>query len=413
MRAASLAFFALALALAPWALGADQRPLRSPASGRPLLSPDGPAYRDELLGLHRALVSVESISGNEGKVGRFLGRRLEARGYTVTRQHVPPRAGTPDGAERLNLLAWRGGRDAKPRVVVTSHIDVVPPYIPYGIDSDGPVTRDTVIKGRGSVDAKGSVASMIVALDQLLASGAVDGEDVMLLFVVGEEVAGDGMLTFGASLDETDPPRRFDAVIFGEPTDNKLACGHKGALFCEVTASGTPGHSGYPWLGKSANELMIRAMAKVLDADLGSTDLFGNTTVNIGRFDGGLAANVIPEHALVKLGARVAAGSESEGARVVRRKIRRILDEVDGEALHLSCSPGYGPVKCNCDVPDFETIVVNYGTDVANLKGDHTRYLYGPGSILVAHGARENLTVGDLETAVEGYKKLILHALKQ
>lgn len=57
-------------------------------------------------------------------------------------------------------------------------------------------------------------------------------------------------------------------------------------------------------------------------------------------------------------------------------------------------------------------MVAAYGTDIPNLKGDFTKYLYGPGTILVAHGARENLTVGDLETAVEGYQKLILHALK-
>ena len=47
-----------------------------------------------------------------------------------------------------------------------------------------------------------------------------------------------------------------------------------------------------------------------------------------------------------------------------------------------------------------------------NLAGNHTRYLYGPGSILVAHGADEALKLKDLEAAVEGYKKLILHALK-
>lgn len=57
-------------------------------------------------------------------------------------------------------------------------------------------------------------------------------------------------------------------------------------------------------------------------------------------------------------------------------------------------------------------MTVNYGTDVPNFKGNHTRYLYGPGSILVAHGPRENVTVGALETAVEDYQKLILHALK-
>ena len=61
----------------------------------------------------------------------------------------------------------------------------------------------------------------------------------------------------------------------------------------------------------------------------------------------------------------------------------------------------------------FETGIENYGTDIPHLVGNHTRYLYGPGTILVAHGDHENLTVGDLETAVEGYQKLILHALKQ
>lgn len=60
----------------------------------------------------------------------------------------------------------------------------------------------------------------------------------------------------------------------------------------------------------------------------------------------------------------------------------------------------------------FETIVVSYGTDIASLKGDHKRYLYGPGEIAVAHSDHEHLTVADLADAVEGYKKLILHALK-
>lgn len=60
----------------------------------------------------------------------------------------------------------------------------------------------------------------------------------------------------------------------------------------------------------------------------------------------------------------------------------------------------------------FDTIVANYGTDIPYLEGNHTRYLYGPGTILVAHGDNEALTVGDLEDAVEGFQKLILHSLK-
>ena len=64
------------------------------------------------------------------------------------------------------------------------------------------------------------------------------------------------------------------------------------------------------------------------------------------------------------------------------------------------------------DVEGFETMSVNYGTDIPNLKGKHKRYLYGPGSILVAHSDHEHLKASDLLTAVEGYKRLVRSALQ-
>lgn len=56
-------------------------------------------------------------------------------------------------------------------------------------------------------------------------------------------------------------------------------------------------------------------------------------------------------------------------------------------------------------------MVVNYGTDIPNLQGTHKRYLYGPGSILVAHSDHEHLAARDLFLAVQGYKTLVLNAL--
>jgi len=66
-------------------------------------------------------------------------------------------------------------------------------------------------------------------------------------------------------------------------------------------------------------------------------------------------------------------------------------------------------------IPDagFDTLVANYGTDVANLEGNHRSYLYGPGTILVAHGDDEAIKVRDLEASVEGLKKIIKHALSK
>ncbi|KAH6675263.1 hypothetical protein F5X68DRAFT_39692 [Plectosphaerella plurivora] len=389
-----------------------QQPLSSGLQS-PADSLDKPAWRDSLISLHRSLVEISSVTGTEAKVGEFLIDYLNKRGYTAVPQFVPPRDDAADSTPRFNVLASKGPvRDLAAHVVVSSHIDVVPPHIPYGIEK-GPVTEDTLIWGRGSVDAKASVAAQIQAHENLIASGEIDDDDILLLFVVGEERWGDGMRTFSDSLAELDPRPRIDAVIFGEPTENKLACGHKGGVFCDLTARGVAGHSGYPWLGKSANELLVRAFYKILETDLGSDERFGNTTFNIGRFDGGVAANVIPDHAATKIAARVAIGPEDKGGEIVKGRIEAILNSIDEEAFTLECSHGYGVVEANCDVEGFETAVMNYGTDIPNLKGDHDRYLYGPGSILVAHGDHENLTVADLEVAVKGFEKLILHALSE
>lgn len=399
------------LSLATTAIATGQQPIGPVSSSHSASGSGSLPDRNELLSLHKSLVSIPSITGTEHEVGTFLVDYLASRSYTTQVQPIPPLNNTPSGAERFNVLAWPGlTANPSPRVLITSHIDVVPPYIPYDIDAGTP-GPDTRISGRGSADAKASVAAQIIALEQLLAAGDVrrDG-DAMLLFVVGEEFNGDGMRHFSETRRRSG--KGFEAVVFGEPTVNKLACGHKGHAACTVTAVGKAGHSGYPWLGKSANEVLTRALVRIVDADLGSSERFGNTTVNIGVLDGGVAANVIPAHATAKLALRIAAGDQETGFDLIRGRIEDILKETDAEALTMECTNGYGPIECDCDVDGFESMIVNYGTDAANLEGDHVRYLYGPGDILVAHGDDEALTVRDLEAAVEGYKKLIQHALR-
>ncbi|KAI3316458.1 Zn-dependent exopeptidase [Xylariaceae sp. AK1471] len=394
-----------------------QKPLdSSPISA--VLSPpspefDAPAYRSQLVSLHKSLVEISSVTYDENAVGKFLVDYLTERHFVAELQSVPP-SNTSDsnGKPRFNVLAWPSRkRHASPKVLVSSHIDTVPPYIPYA-RSDDELSGDTVIAGRGSVDAKASVAAQIVAVFELLRSQSIDPEDVMLLFVVGEERTGDGMRYFSDTVASLDPPPNFKAAIFGEPTEGKLACGHKGFFGCDITAHGKAAHSGYPWLGKSAIEILMRALVKILDTDLGSSEDFGNSTINIGTIEGGVALNVVSEKAAARIAGRVAIGPESEGGKIVTQRVKDILKSVDEEAFDVSCRNGYGVVRCECDVQGFETITLNYGTDIPNFKGNHTRYLYGPGSILVAHGPDEAIKLKDLETGVEDFKKLILHALK-
>lgn len=349
------------LAAAPAALCAkDQAPLlpklhgEAGSSGKHSGSGDkdkhAPSYRKALLDLHRNLVSIPSISGDEYAVGQWLVDYLISRGFRADIQFVAPREGTPDGAQRFNVMGWHGQHeDPKPKVLVSSHIDVVPPYIDYGIE-EGPITKDTVIKGRGSVDAKAAVAAMTIAVEELVSAQRIKKDDVMLVFVVGEEVAGDGMITFSDAILARDEPAPWHSVIFGEPTESKLVCGHKGALFCDLKVTGKASHSGYPWLGKSANDMLIRAVSKILDTDLGSSEAYGNTTFNLGLMQGGVAGNVVPASATAKFGARVAIGPEKDGHLIVKQRIQAILDEVDKDAFEMTCNPGYGTVDCNCDV---------------------------------------------------------------
>ncbi|KAI1461788.1 Zn-dependent exopeptidase [Annulohypoxylon moriforme] len=400
-------------------LGSElQKPLKtaSTSSNSPSYksSHGSPSYRADLVSLHKSLVEISSISGNENEVGNFLVDYLTARGFTIQLDSIPPSSPNSDSKPRFNVIAWPSSNPhPSPKVLVSSHIDTVPPFIPYSIN-DSSLNSDTLIAGRGSVDAKGSVAAQIIALESLLDSGVLAGEEdnIMLLYVVGEETSGVGMRHFSESRGNLDPAPDFKAAIFGEPTEGRLVCGHKGIFGCNITAHGHAGHSGYPWLGKSATEVLMRGLVRVLETDLGSSEEFGNTTVNVGLFEGGVAANVIPERATARLAVRVAIGPELDGAKIASDRLKEVMRSVDEEAFEFDCNYGYGVVKCDCDVEGFETTTVNYGTDVHNLEGNHTRYLYGPGTIFVAHGPDEAIKLGDLETAVEDYKKLILHALE-
>lgn len=345
-----------------------------------------------LLDLHRELVNVPSISGHELEMGDYVASYLKSIGLTVEKQSAEP---YPDIKKPRNNIYAYLGKARKTRILVTSHIDTVPPFLPYKKEED-------TIWGRGSVDAKGSVAAQIKAFEELHAKSDIAEGDVGLLFVVGEEVGGDGMKK------ANDLEIKWESVIFGEPTELKLASGHKGGVTIVIKAHGKAGHSGYPETGKSANAMIIPALYRLLHAEWPASEKYGNTTLNIGTINGGVAANVLPAEAEAKLLIRIAAGEPAD----VEKIVRDILIKT-GEKFEMEARPGYGPVYIDSDVPGFETIVVNYGTDIPNLKGDHKRYLYGPGTILEAHSAHEHLKVKDLEDAVEGYKKLIEHSLKQ
>jgi len=392
-----------------------------------------------LLSLHRAICEVESVTDDELPVARLIIKFLEAHDFIVKTQSVPPPDTTNDTQARWNIYAYPdpskyGGSQQKasqpsPKVLLSSHIDTVPPHIPYSLslsknaeDDGGPSSKkDILISGRGTVDDKACVAVQIQTLLDLLADGStnIDPSDLALLLVVGEEKRGDGMKHFSDSELYQKTKSNYKAVLFGEPTEGKLATGHKGIFMVKVDAHGKAAHSGYPWLGRSANSMILPALLTLdtlgdipeSEGGLPRSGKFGKSTVNVGYIRGGVAGNVVPEFATADVTFRLAGGTP-EGVQQIVRKAIHAADPDD--LLDLEFFQGYGPISLDADVKGFDTITVNYGTDIPNLElaAGVKRYLYGPGSILVAHGRNEGLTVGDLEEALQGYKRLVHHVLK-
>jgi acetylornithine deacetylase len=330
--------------------------------------------------LTRTLIDIDSVTPNEERVGVYLAEHLQrvARdtGGCVERIEVEP--------HRYNVFACWG----EPLVTLSTHMDTVPPF--FGSRED-----DQFIWGRGACDTKGIISAMIHATDGLVTSGV---RNIALLFVVGEERNSAGALA--AAQD----PRGSRYLINGEPTENKLALGSKGALRFEITAEGRMAHSAYPHLGESAIEKLLDALDRVRRIPLPTDPILGPSTLNIGTIQGGRAPNVIPDHAQAEIFIRLVdsgdltrfAVEEAVAGLAEAKEVLRI------PALRLGAAA------------DLETTVVSYTTDIPAFNGTWGRpFLLGPGSIHVAHTAEERIPKAELLAAVPLYQKLVRHLLEQ
>lgn len=380
-----------------------------------------------LLSFHREIVQIPSISGHEKSVGDFVFDFIQSYDLTVEKQIVIPK--TESNEERFNIFAYTG-INRFPDVILTSHIDTVPPFVPYSLHSsvsDKTIgatfnRSDLVLAGRGTVDAKASVATMLFAAFETLTE--FPNASIGLLFDVGEENSGIGMKYFSNS-DLNPSPSKFHTVIFGEPTELNLVAGHKGTLGLKVIAHGKAAHSGYPWLGTSAISSLLPVLSHLdtlqetppQEGGLLRSEKFGKSTLNIGFIRAGLASNVVPAYAEAAITIRLAAGDPEDTKGIIKKAVEDLAGDKNISLDFGDPDSGSPPQQLDIDVDGFDVITVNYGTDIPSLQIHNEgpvkvkRYLYGPGSIHVAHGEEEAITVGKLEDAVEGYKKLISAAL--
>ncbi len=325
-----------------------------------------------LFELTKSLMSIPSTSGDEEAVGFWLRDYLESLGWTVELQAV--------SANQNNVIAYLNDT---PRVWLSTHMDTVPPFIALTED-------DEKIYGRGSCDAKGIIAAQIVAAEALRSEGI---EDIGLLYTVEEERA-----STGAKVANDHPLAvKCEYMINGEPTDNDLAIGSKGAFRAKIRTKGKAAHSAYPEQGDSAIEKLLDILEDVRHTKFPNDEFFGETTCNIATLDGGIALNVIPPNAEAGMLIRLTTRMEP-----IRDALTSLIRD-RGELEILSYSL---PVKMLA-VEGFNQKVVRFTTDIPHLPNWGTPLLLGPGSILVAHTKDEFVLKKDLEMSVELYVNLV------
>lgn len=322
------------------------------------------------------LVAIPSVTGSEGPLIDFLEARYRPRGWLVESIEVSP--------GRRNLFLHRG----HPRVVLSTHADTVPPFLP-------PRREGKFLVGRGACDAKGSLATQAVAIEEL----AYEMADVGLLVLVGEERGSDGAL----AANRRAPMAQY--VVGGEPTGNRFVSGSKGCLRIAVEARGVAGHSATPEAGRSAVEPLLDFLSDLRALRLPDHPVFGRAKMNIGVLEAGTAPNVTPDRARAEILFRT--------GEPVAPLLSRIEALAEGR-LEVSVPYRSDPIAFR--VPRGGPVpgeIVSFACDLPLLSAWGEPILVGPGSILEAHAAEEKVELSEIENAVSVYCDLVRGLLAQ
>jgi succinyl-diaminopimelate desuccinylase len=366
----------------------------------------------DVISLTKKLLSFNTVNppGNEGKIAEFTGNLLKSNGFSTVYYNFDK--------DRLHLIAERGLSAKKSPIILSGHFDTVPlGNNKWSVDAFGGEIRDGKIWGRGSSDMKGGIAAMIIASLQAFEENAPDG-GIRLIFTSAEELGCQGVQQLVSQLNTN---RNASAIIIGEPTANIPATGHKGALYLNAVSSGITSHSSMPELGVNAIYKAARSILKAKDFsfDTEKDPLLGYPTINVGKMNGGMNINSVPDHAEFTIDVRTT--SKSDHKKIFDRLAGDFGDEADLEILSDLKSvytenddPFVQLVYeiCGIDPKDKNfPRALPYLTDGSVLQrfyNDAPTIILGPGQPEMAHQTDEYCYIDKLEESVRIYKEIIL-----
>lgn len=361
---------------------------------------------DEPTKLLKRMLETYSPSGRERDLAYFLKEKLTEFAFKNVRID-----------EAGNVLGEVGG--GSPTILLCGHMDTVPGRLLVKIEDDK-------IYGRGAVDAKSSLAAMIVSSSIL--SGQGIGGSILIAAVVDEEGRGRGIRQL--LRDKLD----VDYAIFGEPSGvNNITIGYRGRLELRVLCKTEPGHAGAPHAFSNAIEKSYELWGKIREWALRggepSRGQFYSTSACLTGIRAGGATNVIPSSCRLIVDVRLPPSVSCQRGidqlfTIIRRyesknpRVRlgmRVEDQVEpfvaekGSVLVKVLTRAIedtvgGPVK----------LLRKTGTGDMNVFATKVKapvVTYGPGNSRLSHTLNEYMEVDEYLASIGVYRKTLAELL--
>lgn len=330
---------------------------------------------------------------------RALEPSLVELGFSKRETRAAPRA-----------VLWTRG--ARPRLLFSGHVDVVPAGEGWTRDPFGGDVEAGRVWGRGSADMLGGVAAFVEA------AARRPGGACGILLTTDEET---GMVAATNALQEG-LLEGFEACVVAEPTSLDVGHAEKGVLWVRVVTEGRNAHGSMPHLGDNAAARLVRVVAAIeaTPPPAGAHALLGAPTRNLGTLRSGEAVNQVPARGVAEYDVRYLPGTRA-GEVLARFEAaiagvgERARVEVLSDHAPFELDPGHRFVRAARDAvaaarPGVEPRLVGlpYGTEASKFAPVGLPcVILGPGEAALAHTNQESVAVGMVEAAVEAYAGLL------
>lgn len=378
--------------------------------------------------LLQKLVQIPSPNppGDTQDIAQFVAEQMREIGATVT---MPAPESKP---EAVNVIATLGSGD--PVIMLHAHIDTVPVAATeagkWHVDPYSGVVKDGRLYGKGSIDDKAPLASMMLAMARAAEQSGIKG--TLVLVAAAEEEVG-GQLGTKWMADNGYLPD-CDFIVVGEQTGNKVATAHKGVMRATVEAVGKSVHATNPDRGINAIVAMSKAVLalQAYHEELSKRvhPIVGVPTCNVGVISGGSTSNAVPDRCTVELDRRMIPGEHPE---VVQNELRAVIAGVDSAPATLEIGDflfsSWFESSLESDLAQTFLDCVNRELDddpgpVGYLPGSDAKHLmrqargdmiiFGPGSYKVAHAYDEHVELTDYHSTtailIDFIKRVMLEA---